>query len=118
MSINTFETFIYELYQSTNFVEIARITGFSNHKALNLETIRMMAISCFKTKNTTKCIELSEYFNEKSDIKDFFIFEILAECYFLQNDLVKSLENHGKALLLNPKLISARFNICSQIVGF
>lgn len=109
MSINTFETFIYELYQSTNFAEIARITGFSNHKALNLETIRMMAISCFKTKNTTKCIELSEYFNEKSDIKDFFIFEILAECYFLQNDLVKSLENYEKALLLNPKLISARF---------
>lgn len=53
MSINTFETFIYELYQSTNFAEIARITGFSNHKALNLETIRMMAISCFKPQNAS-----------------------------------------------------------------
>lgn len=45
----------------------------------------------------------------KNQILKIFYFEILAECYFLQNDLVKSLENYEKALLLNPKLISARF---------
>lgn len=88
MSINTFETFIYELYQSTNFAEIARITGFSNHKALNLETIRMMAISCFKTKNTTKCIELSEYFNEKSDIKDFLFLKFWLNAIFCKMTLL------------------------------
>ncbi|WGE31630.1 hypothetical protein NYR60_07125 [Actinobacillus genomosp. 2] len=76
---------------------------------LDSESLRYLSISLFKTKKLSLCIKVCKVLENHTNLMDYFIYEMLAECYWLRNDLECSQFYFEKALELNPKLLSAKY---------
>ena len=104
----SFAQFITDNFNSGNFIEMANLIDLLNINRLEHSIIRTIAISCYKIKKHDKCIELIEFLTIQNSA-DYYLYELLADCYYAINDIDASLVAYETALKLNPKLIAAKF---------
>ncbi|WGE63019.1 hypothetical protein NYR77_09590 [Actinobacillus equuli subsp. haemolyticus] len=100
---------IQELFKNKDYLKIIQMLHKLELSKLDFETIRLLAISFFKTKKLNLCIQVCQFIENSNNDLDYFLCEILAECYWFKNDLELSQFYFEKALELNPKLIGAKY---------
>ncbi|WGE89087.1 hypothetical protein [Actinobacillus arthritidis] len=103
------KNYVKKLFNEQKYQEVINHLIKVELEKLDSESLRYLSISFFKTKKLALCIKACKVLENHTPLTDYFIYEMLAECYWLRNDLEYSQFYFEKALELNSKLLSAKY---------